>query len=119
MSIADAIAESGAKAAGKRPYFLDDEIEAVLAITMAAVQELGVARQRIDTLERLLADKGVLSRAEIETFTPDPAAAVERALSNQEYIARVLRIVQQRNEAVQSEGDVASEEVGDELGASS
>ena len=119
MSIADAIAESGAKAAGKRPYFLDEEVETVLAITMAAVQELGVARQRIDTLERILAGKGVLSRSEIEGFTPDPAAAIERALSNQEFIARVLRIVQQRNEAANLESDVASEEVGDELGARS
>jgi len=118
MSIADAIAEAGAKPAGKRPYFLDEEIETVLAITMATVQELAVARQRIDTLERLLADKCVISRAEIEGFKPDPSAAIERALATQEYIARVLRIVQQRNEAAQAEGDVASEEVGNELGAS-
>lgn len=116
MSIADAIAEAGAKPAGKRPYFLHEEVETVLAITMAAVQELAVSRQRIDTLERLLADKGLVSRAEIDGFSPDPAAAVERALANQEYIARVLRIVQQRNEATQVAGDVASEEVGDEIG---
>ncbi|MFT3967034.1 MAG: hypothetical protein QM690_14235 [Sphingobium sp.] len=119
MSINDAIAEAGAKAAGKRPYFLDEEVETVLAITMAAVQELAVARQRIDTLERLLEGKGVLSRKEIETYTPDPAAAVERALFNQEYIARVLRIVQQRNEANLTAGDIASEEVGNEIGARS
>ena len=117
MSINDAIAEAGAKAAGKRPYFLDDEVETVLAITMAAVQELAVARQRIDTLERLLEGKGVLTKAEIEGFAPDPAAAVERALSNQEYIARVLRIVQQRNEANLASGDIPSEEVGNEIGA--
>lgn len=117
MSVSDAIAEAGAKAAGKRPYFLNDEAETVLAITMAVVQELAVARQRIDTLERLLEGKGVLSRREIETFAPDPAAAVERALFNQEYIARVLRIVQQRNEAAELTGDVASEDVGNEIGA--
>lgn len=117
MSIADAIAEAGAKPAGKRPYFLDEEVEAVLAITMATVQELAVSRQRVDTLERLLEAKGVLSRSEIETFAPDPAAAVERALANQEYIARVLRIVQQRNEAADMKGDVASEEVGNEIGS--
>lgn len=117
MSVNDAITEAGAKAAGKRPYFLDEEVETVLAITMAAVQELAVARQRIDTLERLLEGKGVLSRDEIETFAPDPAAAVERALANQEYIARVLRIVQQRGEAAAVPDDVASEDVGNEIGA--
>ena len=119
MSVNDALTEAGAKAAGKRPYFLDEEIEAVLAITMAAVQELAIARQRIDTLERVLESKSVLSRTEIETYAPDPAAAVERALSNQEYIARVLRIVQQRNEANLAIGDIASEAVGSELGAPS
>nr|WP_087573420.1 MULTISPECIES: hypothetical protein [unclassified Sphingomonas]AJW29457.1 hypothetical protein pJE1_035 [Sphingomonas sp. JE1] len=117
MSVNDAIAEAGAKAAGKRPYFLNEEVETVLAITMAAVQELAVARQRIDTLERLLEGKGVLSRSEIETFSPDPSAAVERALANQEYIARVLRIVQQRGEAASQPDDVASEDVGNEIGA--
>ncbi len=116
MSIADALTEAGAKAAGKRPYFLDEEVETVLAITMAVVQELAVARQRIDTLERLLEGKGVLRKAEIEAYTPDPSAAIERALMNQEYIARVLRIVQQRNEAHAAPGDVASEAVGNEIG---
>ena len=117
MSVSDAIAEAGAKAAGKRPYFLDEQVETVLAITMAAVQELAVARQRIDTLERILEGKGVLNRQDIETFAPDPAAAIERALANQEYIARVLRIVQQRNEAADLSDDVASEDVGTEIGA--
>jgi hypothetical protein len=118
MSIADALAEAGAKPAGKRPYFLDEDVETVLAITMAAVQELAVARQRIDTLERLLEGKGVLSKAEIDSYAPDdPSAAIERALSNQEYIARVLRIVQQRNEAHVAQDDIASEAVGNEIGA--
>jgi hypothetical protein len=115
MSIADAIVEAGAKPAGKRPYFLDDEIESVLAISMAIAQELAVTRQRADTLERLLEAKGVLTRDEIERFRPTPDAAIERALANQEYIARVLRIVQQRSEASRILGDIASEQVGDEL----
>lgn len=117
MSIADAIAEAGAKPAGKRPYFLDQEIETVLAITMAAVQELSVSRQRVDTLERLLEAKGVLTRAEIEAYAPDPQAAIERAQSTQEYIARVLRIIQQQNEANDAPGDIASEDVATEIGA--
>lgn len=117
MSISDAITEAGAKPAGKRPFFLDAEIESVLAISMAIAQELAVTRQRADTLERLLEAKGVLTRDEIECFRPNADAAVERALANQEYIARVLRIVQQRNEASASPGDVASGEVGDELTA--
>ncbi len=116
MSFADALNEAGAKPAGKRPYFLDPQVERVLAITMAVAQELAVSRQRVDTLERLLQAKGVLADGEIDGFAPDARAAAERAMSNQEYIARILRIVQQENEAAALAGDVASGDVGDELG---
>ena len=117
MSIADALARSSAKPAGKRPYFLAPETERVLAITMAAVQELAVARERIDTLERLLEAKGVVRRDEIEQFAPSPDQAAERGLWMQEYLTRVLRIVQQEAEAVQAnaEGDLYSEEVAVEV----
>lgn len=115
MSIADALAEAGAKPAGKRPYFLEPQVERVLAITMVVVQELAVARQRVDTLERLLQVKGILAAGAVDHFEPDAQAAAERGLWTQEYLARVLRIVQQENEAVVATGDIASEAVGDEI----
>ncbi len=112
MSIADALREAGAKPAGKRPYFLNPEVERVLAITMAVAQELAVSRHRADTLERLLRAKGLLAEGEIDSFTPDAQAATERALWTQEYLARILRIVQQEAEAASAQGDIAS---GDEI----
>jgi len=117
VSTAEALARSSAKPAGKRPYFLTPETERVLAITMAAVQELAVARERIDTLERLLEAKGVIGRDEIETFAPTPDQAAERGLWMQEYLTRVLRIVQQEAEAVEANaaGDLYSEEVAVEV----
>lgn len=117
MSIPEALARSSAKPAGKRPYFLAPETERVLAITMAAVQELAVARERIDTLERLLEAKGVIARAEIEHFAPTADQAAERGLWMQEYLTRVLRIVQQEAEAVEANaaGDLYSEEVAVEV----
>ncbi|MEM5518291.1 hypothetical protein WNY37_15125 [Henriciella sp. AS95] len=115
MSIEAAIRESGAKAAGKRPWFLDEDVETVLAITLSVSQELAVSRQRVDTLERLLEEKGVLTREEIDSYTPDRKAAEERGLWSQEYIARVLRILQQRGEAEQAPSEVASEDLVEEL----
>ncbi|NBC36016.1 hypothetical protein GTZ99_05535 [Novosphingobium sp. FSY-8] len=115
MSFADALKDAGAKPAGKRPYFLDAQVEKVLAITMSLAQELAVARQRNDTLERLLKAKGILAEGEVDTFVPDKAAAAERQMWNQEFIARILRIVQQENEAAAASGDVASGEMADEL----
>ncbi len=117
MSVALALAEAGRKPAGKRPYFLDPEVERVLAITMAAVQELAVARERIDTLERLLVDRGVLAPGAVEAFVPTPDQAAQRGQWTQEYLARVLRIVQQEGEAITaaSRGDLYCEDVAKEL----
>jgi hypothetical protein len=115
MSIAEALAHSAAKPAGKRPYFMHPEVERVLAITMAAVQELAVARTRIDTLERLLQRHGLIDRAEIEEFVPSKQEAAERGAWVQEYLVRVLRIVQQEGEAAAAGGEMASEELAAEL----
>jgi hypothetical protein len=117
MSIATALNTASAKPAGKRPYFMTPEVERVMAIAMAIAQELAVARARIDTLERILERKGIMTRAEIETFEPSPAEAAERGLWTQEYIARVLRIVQQEAEqmAAAPNADLASEEVAAEV----
>lgn len=117
MSLEAALATASAKPAGKRPYFMTPEVERVLSIAMAIAQELAVARARIDTLERLLERKGLLERAEIERFAPDAEEATERALWTQEYIARILRIVQQEAEAAAAAPgtDVASEDVAVEV----
>jgi hypothetical protein len=115
MSIEAALREAGAKPAGRRPWFLDEDVETVLAITLAVSQELVVARQRVDTLERLLEEKDILSRQEIDSYAPDKGVAAERGIWTQEYIARVLRILQQKAEGGDRVDDVASEDLGDEL----
>lgn len=117
MSIEAALASASAKPAGKRPYFMTPEVERVLAITMAVAQELAVARARLDALERLLDRKGLLQRAEVEQFAPGTEEAAERGLWVQEYIARILRIVQQEGEAgeLPHGADMASEEVAEEV----
>ncbi len=119
MSLDLALEKAGRKPAGKRPYFLDAEVERVLAITMVVAQELAVARERIDTLERLLVERGVLAPGAVETYVPDAHQAAERGQWAQEYIARVLRIVQQEGEAIAASGsgDLYSEEVAVELAA--
>jgi hypothetical protein len=97
----DHIKLSGSKSKGRRPYFFDDPaVERVLNITMAVAGEVAVMRERMDTIERLLEAKGLLTRAEIEAFEPDAAAAEQRQQWHAEYIARILRIVQQELEAL-------------------
>ena len=97
----DTISMAGNKAKGKRPqYFKDGDSDRLMAILMAVAGELAVARERIDTLERLLEKCGVLKRQDIEQYAPDTEAAHERGLCQQDYIARILRVIQQEIEQV-------------------
>jgi len=104
----DWISLSGRKAKGKRPVYFDaPENEQTLSILMALVAEVSVVRERLDTVERLLEESGSIDRVAIENFAPDREAAFERGLKTREYIARVMRSVQQSMEAMkQHEPDI-------------
>jgi hypothetical protein len=111
----DPLALAGAKAKGKRPYFLESpDTERVLNVLMALAQETAVLRERLDTIERLLEKKKTITRADIENFTPTKTEANERGLLMQEFLARILRILQQEQEALETQ-DQLSEEVAEEL----
>lgn len=100
----DWIARAGARAKGKRPDFLGDPTsERMLSILLAVVGEVAVLKERLDTVERLLDTKGTIDRADIEAYEPDRDAAYERASMTKEYIARVMRGLQQDMEAMQAE----------------
>lgn len=107
------------KAKGKRPWFYKDpDVERVFNISMALAMELAVTRQRLDALERLLEERGVLRQEEIETFRPQPEAEVTRQQWNRDYIARVMRVLIQtaQGHSAEAEGvDKAMEAVMEEL----
>jgi hypothetical protein len=102
---------STAKAKGRRPYFFDDPaVDKLLAMTMALAGELAVTRERLDTVERILGGKGLLSAAEIDAWRPDEPAKQERAALRQEFIARVLMILQNELEELEQQKAVADYE---------
>ncbi|WP_371398144.1 hypothetical protein [Fretibacter rubidus] len=114
----DPLKLAGAKPKGKRPYFLKDpDVERVLAVTMALAQEVAVMRERLDTVERILEEKGTLSQSDIEAYNPPKPIAEARGSWTQEYLARVLRIYQQEIEALDNVNEPSSEDIGHELGA--
>jgi polyhydroxyalkanoate synthesis regulator phasin len=82
------------------------EVEKVLSITMAIAGELAVARERLDTLERILESKGIMNRDEIESFIPSENDANERQTWHAEYLARIMRIIQQDREALETAPDM-------------
>ena len=104
------------KPKGKRPYFHEDPaVERVLNITMAVAGELAVMRERMDSIERLLEKKGVVTREDIETFVPENKEQEEqRQTWHAEYIGRVLRIVQQEQEELENP-DKDLEEIANDI----
>ncbi len=86
-----------------------------MSIVMALVAEVSVMRQRHDTVERLLAAKGVVLKDEIERYAPDAQAGYERGVETKAYIARVMRGVTQAMAAMAAD-DKPIEEVSRELG---
>ena len=104
------------RAKGKRPKFFDDpDTERLLGIFMALTMEVAVLRERLDTVERVLESKGAISRQDIEGYDPDPAAADQRARTQQLFLTRVLRIVDQEIEALGSIGEEDLETIADRM----
>lgn len=92
---------ANAKPKGKRPeYFGDAMSEKHFSITMSVVAELAVARERIDTLERVLVKNGLLDVNDIEDYVPDGESAEQRQLAQVEYSARIFRAMQQELERI-------------------
>ena len=116
MTAEDLLAAANRKSRGKRPYFLESrQTEQVLSIVMAVAQELAVLRERQDTLERILAERGLPGAAEIEAFVPDAAAREARGRWTEEYLARILRILHQDAESQQLPSEHSAEDVAREL----
>ncbi|WND03887.1 hypothetical protein QGN29_05815 [Temperatibacter marinus] len=85
-----------AKSKGKRPkYFDDPAMEHLMSMNLSLMQELAVTRERLDSLERVMEDTGILPRSKIESYRPDTIAAQERALAHRKLISTVLRSVEQ------------------------
>ena len=107
---------ANAKPQGRRPeYFRDPMGEHTFSISMALMAELAVARERIDTLERLLVAKGVLQANEVENFVPDGPASEARQKSQVEHSLRVLRSMQQQVEGLEEQNPLSMDEMADKL----
>jgi predicted metal-dependent phosphoesterase TrpH len=81
---------------GRRAQFYQDPaIDQLWAVVAALAGEVSVAFDRLDTVERLLERDGRVTRAAIEAYRPDEAAASERASRREELIARVFQVLSQ------------------------
>ncbi len=116
-TVVNDITMAGDKSKGARPYFFESkETERVMNIAMAIATEVAVVRERMDTIERILEAKGILSQSEIETFVPTDEQAEERQLWHTRYSARILRIIQQELDAIaHPENNMDMQQIADEI----
>jgi hypothetical protein len=81
---------------GRRAQFYSDPaIDQLWAVVTSLTAEVSVAFDRLDTLERLLERDGRVTRASIEAYRPDDAAAAERSRRREELIQRVFQVLSQ------------------------
>lgn len=89
------------QAKGKRPQFLGTKAEEhLMSMVMALMQELAVTRERLDTVERLLDQKSLVAKPEVDGFEPDAEAETERQTAQHQLIATVMRSLEQEVQAL-------------------
>lgn len=111
-SFEELISLAAAKAQGKRPSYAENSMTDHLVSMIAVLAtELSVARERNDTIERLLEAKGVLNREEIENFIPEKRVGRERQQESLAFATRLLRSLLQEVEGLQSREKTAEQMV--------
>jgi hypothetical protein len=76
---------------GRRPKFHDDRaIDQLHGMVMAMATEMAVLYERIDTMERVAATKGVMLRDELAGYAPDEAAQADREAWRQKLLERMF-----------------------------
>lgn len=101
-------------AKGPRPLFFDDaSSDTLLSMNVALLTELMATRERLDTLERLVAAKGLVSRDEIESYEPDAAAEQQREQLRDTMSRHVFYLLlQQAERAARQPAAAGGSEVG-------
>ncbi len=95
-------------AKGRKPqYFADPATDKLLSMVLALTQELSVARDRIDTLERLLDRAGVLDAQVVENYLPTVEEAAARSTLRAAMIRRVFRAAEKEAQDLERDGAAA------------
>ena len=83
-------------AKGKRPVFSSDpQIDKLVSIIMSLAGELSVVRERLDTVERLAADRGLFTSEDIDAFEVDAGVDADREAWRAAFLDRVLWVMRE------------------------
>ncbi len=88
-------------AKGKKPgYFADPATDKLLQMVITLAGELSVVRDRLDLVERLATEAGAFDRGRLETMELGAADIAERDANRADFVARVLRVLEQDLEEI-------------------
>jgi hypothetical protein len=73
-----------------RPFCDDPHIDRLLSMIVALGAELSVLSEQLDTLRRLLIDRGLLDAASIADYAPSAEAQTERERVRRTFIASLF-----------------------------
>jgi hypothetical protein len=91
-------------ARGKRPqFYATPGLDEAMSMILVLANELSAVRDRLDTVEKVAAAKGVMLDAEIEAFEPDQATLEARELRRQDFLARLFYLARKQAAELQSE----------------
>ena len=88
-------------AKGKKPaYFADPATDKLLQMVITLAGELSVVRDRLDLIERLATESGAFDGSMLETMRLTEADTIERDANRADFVARVLRVLDQDLEEI-------------------
>jgi uncharacterized membrane protein YccC len=88
-------------AKGRKPgYFADPATDKLLQMVVTLAGELSVVRDRLDLVERLATKAGAFDRDKLETMALSEADKAERDANRADFVARVLRVLEQDLEEI-------------------
>jgi len=89
---------------GVRPQYFDDpNMDQMHAMILALATEVSVLFDHFDTIERMLDEKGVISREDVQAWLPDEESQQERRDARAALIRRLFRTVSESQERLESE----------------
>lgn len=81
-------------------YFDDPAIDRVIVIAMTLAQEVGVTVERLDTLERVLEAKGLVTGNDLRQYEPGADVEADRMRWHQEFVTRLLGVLEQEYQSL-------------------
>ena len=74
---------------GPRHYLTDEDVDQLARQNTQLMTELWIVKDRLAVLEKLLADKGIVSGEELEAL-PDEALSARLDIERERYIKRIV-----------------------------